>query len=207
MLRPDNFALLNEPRRPWIEPAALRQKYLALSSKFHPDRVHNAPPAERIAADQRYSEINAAYNCLREPKERLRHLLELELGEKPADIQRVPPEMMDSFFEVGKLCKETDRFIAEKGAVASPLLKVQWFERGQEWIERLKSMQQKINVQGDTLLVELQSMNPLWESAATPGAPRDKLPLKRLDEIYRLLGYFGRWSEQLQERIVQLSFD
>ncbi len=31
------------------------------------------------------------------------------------------------------------------------------------------------------------------------------LPLDRLEQIYRLLGYFARWSEQLQERIFQLS--
>lgn len=200
---PDYFALLNEPRRPWIDPEALKQKFLALSSQFHPDRVHAAPQAERIAADRLFSEMNAAYNCLREPKDRLRHLLELELGEKPADIQRVPAPLMEAFFEVGKLCKQADVFLAEKGRVTSPLLKVQWFERGQEWIERLNAMQQKINAQRDALLEELKTMNAQWES----NPPREHLPLKRLDEIYRLLGYFGRWSGQLQERVVQLSLD
>lgn len=199
----DHFALLNEPRRPWLNSEVLKQKFLALSSQVHPDRLHGAPEAERIAADRRYAEINAAYNCLREPKDRLRHLLELELGEKPADIQRVPPEVMDAFFEVGKLCKDTDRFTAEKAQVTSPLLKVQWFERGQEWIERLNAMNQKINARRDELLAELQAMNSFWER----GAKRDELPLSRLDEIYRLLGYFHRWSAQLQERVVQLTLD
>jgi curved DNA-binding protein CbpA len=199
----DNFSLLSEPRRPWIDPEALKQKFLALSSQFHPDRVHAAPETERIAADRRYSEINTAYNCLREPKDRLRHLLELESGQKPADIERVPAQLMDAFFEVGQLCKETDCFLVEKREVVSPLLKVEWFERGQQWIEKLNAMQQKIMRQRDALLEELKEMNAFWES----GAPREKLPLKRLDEIYRLLGYFGRWSEQLQERTVQLSFD
>jgi hypothetical protein len=35
---------------------------------------------------------------------------------------------------------------------------------------------------------------------------RDRLPLGRLEELYRLFGYFARWSEQIQERVVQLSF-
>jgi DnaJ-domain-containing protein 1 len=199
----DNFSLLNEPRRPWIDPEVLKQKFLALSSQVHPDRVHNAPETERREADQKYSQLNTAYNCLREPKERLRHLLELELGHKPADIQNVPVAVMDSFFEVGQLCKESDRVLAEKRAISSPLLKVQWFERGQEWIDRLNAMRQKINARRDELLAELQGMNALWESGATA----EKLPLQRLDEIYRLLGYFGRWSEQMQERIVQLTLD
>ena len=58
----------------------------------------------------------------------------------------------------------------------------------------------------DELLAELQAMNPAWESASQPGPPRAALPLERLEQIYRLLSYFSRWSEQLQERIVQLSF-
>jgi hypothetical protein len=38
----DAFALLNEPRRPWLEAEALKQKFLALSSAVHPDRVSAA---------------------------------------------------------------------------------------------------------------------------------------------------------------------
>ena len=76
----DFFALLDEPRRPWLESELLKQKFLALSATVHPDRVHNLGDAERAAAQERYTELNAAYNCLREPKDRLHHLLQLELG-------------------------------------------------------------------------------------------------------------------------------
>src|SRR5947209_7004515 len=141
----DCFALLNEPRRPWLDSDQLKQRFLALSSEVHPDRVHNAPAAERQAADRRYSELNAAYNCLREPKDRLRHLLELERGAKPEDIERIPPGLMDEFFAVGKLCRDTDAFLAEKAAVTSPMLKVQIFERAQEWTEKLMALQRNVN--------------------------------------------------------------
>jgi curved DNA-binding protein CbpA len=203
----DHFALLNEPRRPWIEPDALKEKFLAFSSQFHPDRIHSAPEPERQAASRRFSDINAAYNCLREPKDRLRHLLELELGMKPTDIQEVPVEVTNSFFEIGRLCKDVDAFLTEKSHVTSPMLKVERFERGQEWIERINLTRQKIESRREILLEELKAMNPAWEAASADSSSRDKLPLKRIDEIYRLLGYLGRWSEQLQERFVQLSFD
>src|SRR3954454_3419867 len=116
----DNFALLNEPRRPWVDSDALKTKFLALSSEVHPDRVHNAADAERQTANQRYLELNTAYNCLREPKERLQHLLELELGAKPKDIRRIPAGTMDEFFEVGQLCRQVDAFLTEKSKVTSP---------------------------------------------------------------------------------------
>jgi curved DNA-binding protein CbpA len=204
----DNFALLDEPRRPWIDPEALKQKFLALSAQVHPDRVHNAPTVERQAADRRYSELNGAYNCLREPKERLRHLLELEQGTKPADIQNVPTETMDLFFETGRLCKEADAFLGEKARAASPILKAQLFERSHECLGKLLAMQQKINARRDELLAELKTMNPAWESTTNEPAQREPvpLPLGRLEEIYRLLGYFGRWRDQIQERSVRLSF-
>ena len=70
-------------------------------AEVHPDRVHQSPPTEKLAANARYTALNAAYQCLREPRERLRHLLELELGRKPSDLTTVPDELMDLFFVVG----------------------------------------------------------------------------------------------------------
>ena len=194
----DNFALLDEPRRPWIAGELLKQKFLGLSSQVHPDRIHQSSPEERKAADARFAELNTAYNCLREPKDRLRHLLELELGRKPKDVENIPSDLMDFAFEIGRTCKNADALLSEKANITSPMLKVQFFERGQERVEQLTTLQRKINEQRDALLSELRTMNPAWETEARP--------LKRLEEIYRLLGYFARWSEQLQERIVQLSF-
>src|SRR4051794_20311166 len=107
----DYFALLDEPRRPWIEPDQIRSKFLTLSAQVHPDRVHGADEATRQAAQARYAELNAAYNCLREPRDRLRHLLELELGAKPKDVQGVPPDLMALLMEVSRLCREVDAFL------------------------------------------------------------------------------------------------
>lgn len=204
----DNFALLDEPRRPWLDAEPLKQKFLQLSAEVHPDRVHTAAAAEKEAATKEYAELNAAYNVLRDPKERLLHLLELELGSKPKDVQRIPPGTMDLFVEVGQTCRDADAFLAEKAKVTSPLLKVQMFEKGQEWTDRLNHLQQKINGKRDELFAEIQAMNTTWETAPIP-ASADRaaaLPLERLEQIYRILSYVSRWTEQIQERVVQLAF-
>ncbi len=204
----DNFLLLNEPRLPWIDPDSLKQKFFPLSAPFHPDRVHGGTAAEKLSANQRYAELNAAYNRLREPKERLLHLLELELGDKPDDIQKIPPGTMDLFVEVGQTCREVDLFLAEKATVTSPLLKVQLFERGQEWSDQLNALQKKINTKREELSTELQAMNLIWKNAPQIGSldRSAALPLERLEQIYRVFSYIARWSEQIQERVVQLSF-
>ena len=55
---------------------------------------------------QRFVALNAAYQVLREPKDRLLHLLELELGAKPTEVQPTSPGAMELFLEVGRLCRE-----------------------------------------------------------------------------------------------------
>ena len=196
----DCFALLNEPRRPWLDPEALKQKFLALSSQLHPDRVHGEAQAEKIAAQQRYAEINAAYNLLRDPKERLLHLLELEQGAKPKDVQRIPPELISFFNELNQMCREADALLVEKSTVTSPLLMVQMFDRSQECTERLAALQVRINSEREGLLTEIQKIDSDWEACADR-----RTVLHRLEELYRLLSYFTRWSGQLQERIVRLA--
>jgi DnaJ-domain-containing protein 1 len=205
----DAFALLNKPRRPWLDADALKQKFLPLSSAAHPDRTHSAPEAEKQQTNQRYAELNAAYNTLREPRDRLLHLLELERGTKPGDIQRIPPGTMDLFVEVGQLCRDVDAFIAERQNVTSPLLKVQMFERGMEWTDKLQALQQRISTKRDELTTELQQMNAVWDAAPPIGSPQRvaALPLERLEQVYRIFSYIARWSEQLQERNVQLATD
>src|SRR4051812_23179944 len=178
----DYFALFNEPRRPWLDPESLKQKFLALSATVHPDRVHNLGEAERVTANERSTELNTAYNCLREPKERLHHLLELELGTLPKDIQRIPSDLMDLSLEIGKACREADAFLAEKAKVTSPLLQVTFFERGQEYVDKLQALRRRVNSLNERLLAELRQIDAAWQSGATL---RNAL-LQRLEELYRL---------------------
>src|SRR5450432_1830636 len=141
----DHFSVLNEPRRPWLEPEELKQKFLALSATVHPDRSHNLSEAEREQAQRICTELNGSYNCLRDPRNRLRHLLELERGSAPTDIQQVPQDLMNVLMEVGQLCRQADTFLAAKDQVSSPLLKVQMFERGHDWTQKLRHLQHSLN--------------------------------------------------------------
>lgn len=198
----DYFALLGEPRRPWLDEDALKLKFLALAAEAHPDKQHGSGEPEKAAANRRYAELNAACQCLREPKSRLLHLLQLELGTKPADVQQIPPILADLFAEVATTCRNADTFLAEKNRTTSPLLQAQSFERGQEWVDRLRELQKKLAGFNANLLEELKSVDAEWIS--TPSART--VSLNRLEELYRLFGYFNRWNSQIQERIVQLSF-
>jgi DnaJ-domain-containing protein 1 len=188
----DYFAVLDEPRRAWLDPEALKAKFLSLSATVHPDRVHGEPEAERKAAQDRYTQLNAAHQCLRDTKSRLQHLLELERGGKLQDVQQIPPETMDLFFQVGKLCREADEFLGRKRQVTSPLLKVDIFERALACQATLNQVAEDLRNRISALENELKS---------------SELPPVRLEAIYRLISYFTRWLAQLRERAVQLTLD
>lgn len=202
----DYFALLDEPRRPWLDPDQLRQKFLNLSTRVHPDRTHSLAEGERKKAQDTYAEFNAAYTCLRAPKDRLRHLLELELGRNPDDIQRIPSAMMELMLEIGQACRATDVFLEEREKLKSPLLKVKSFEHSQAETEKLSGIQQRIGAQRGLVIAAVKEIDEQWEATHSPNSNARVDPLSRLEESYRLLSYFDRWIGQIQERLVRLSF-
>jgi DnaJ-domain-containing protein 1 len=200
----DYFALLDEPRRLWLDPERLKAKFLTRSAEAHPDKVHAATPAERDAASRCFAELNAAFNCLREPRERLRHLLELELGATPKQVQEIPAALTDLFTEIARLRREVDAFLTEAARVQSPLLRVQVFERAQAWIDRVRAVQPRLSEHQAKLHQELQALDVEWIHSQNDPVQRGVL-FQRVEQIHQQLSFYTRWSAQLQDTIVQLS--
>jgi curved DNA-binding protein CbpA len=200
-LMTDSFSLLNQPRRPWLDAELLKEKYLTLSTSVHPDKIDPADEGEKGVTAITFSELNAAYACLTEPKSRLRHLLELELGAKPKDVQEIPPELADLFTEVATVCRSVDVFLLEKSRAISPLRQVQLFERAQQWIEQLNPLRKKLGNGDEQMKNELKSLDDAWLKA---DATARKALLKNVEELYRRFSYFNRWNGQVQERVTKL---
>lgn len=200
----DHFALLDEKRRPWIDPEALKTKFLSLSAHCHPDRVHAQGMKAQQDANRKYAELNAAYQCLSNTRKRLQHLIELESGSLPQNIQRIPPGTMEYFLEVGQLCNQIDRFLSDRDRATSPLLKVQFFEKAMDWTDKINALRQKLTCISRALEDELKSLNPDWDEAASPAHSKFP-PMDRLEQVYRTMSFLSRWESQLQEKSVLLS--
>ena len=194
----DYFQLLGLARRPWLEPDAVKERFLATSAPAHPDRIHSASAADKDAAARIFAELNAAQLCLAEPKARLRHLLELERGVKPSDLHAIPAAVADLFTAVGAWCRETDALLAERERTTSPLLRVGLFERAQARLEGMTELQGKLDGFQGRLTAALQALDGRWGETG-PAAGREVL-LGELEELYRLFGYSNRWQQQLGER-------
>ena len=203
----DCFELLQEPRRPWLDADALKARFLKLSAAAHPDRFHSGTDSERAQANDRSAELNAAYNTLRETRDRLFHLLELERGAPSRDIQRIPAGTMDLFVEIGQCCRDADTFLASNPNSESPMLKLQRMRQALEWSDRLMILQRQVNVRREALETTLRSLNAAWESAPSPSAPdrKNHLPLESLEDAARAMSYVSRWTSQLQERLGHLA--
>lgn len=200
----DYFALLDEPRRPWVDSEPLKTKFLKLSAGAHPDKIHAATSAERDLASRRFAELNAAFNCLREPKARLRHLLELELGSTPKQVLEIPPALTDLFTEIAGFRREVDAFLTEAARVQSPLLRLQVFECAQEWINRLRAVQKRLGDREADLLQELKSLDVEWGASIKNPVQRGVL-LRRVEQIHQQLSFYQRWKAQVQETVLKLS--
>lgn len=203
----DAFALLGLPRRPWLDPDDLQRVFHERSAAWHPDRHHGAPESQRAEASKVYSELNAAHQLLREPRDRLLHLLELEAGARPRDIQRIPPGTMDLFVEVGQACRDCDAFLQRRGPATSPMLKLKSMQEAMEWAERLAGVSSRVRSKETSLLGDLRAMNAAWDSAPAVGDAHrpGALPLEQLEQTYRAMSYVSRWLAQVRERVVLLA--
>ena len=202
----DFFAMLHQPRRPWLEPNALKTKFLELSSEIHPDRVHGASEAEKESATRRYAELNAAYHGLLEPKERLGHLLTLERGSKPAGLEAMPEEATELFFKIGQLCRAVDGFLAgrPKEGSLSPLLKVERFKEAWRWSEQVQAQLNDVQARWAEVENQLRALDEQWARSTSSGDPH---LLAECEAVYRRLSYLSRWRNQLREKLTQLSME
>jgi DnaJ-domain-containing protein 1 len=205
----DYFVLLDQPRQPWLEADILKAVFLARSTELHPDRVHESSKHEKELAQARFTELNTAYTCLREPRNRLAHLLELESGVQPKAIDQAPEAAMDFFVQIGQACRAADSFAAEQARLTSPILKASSIQRGLGLTEQLQAFQARLQAEAAQRDAELKELNQLWISAPPVGSTSRSNalaePLARLQSLYRDVSYLTRWKAQIQERLVQLA--
>ena len=185
----DAFALLDEPRQPWLDVEVLKGKFLTQSSETHPDKFTD--PAEKETAQARFAELNTAHEMLRDPKRRLQHLLTLERGEKPAEIHAILPETADLFIEVGQLLKPVDGFLAEREKQSSTLLKAQSYAVALDWLEQVNTLQQTITQHLQQLDTQTKALNSNWNCAS-------------IEKLFHQYSYLQKWQMQLNDRAVRL---
>jgi curved DNA-binding protein CbpA len=189
----DYFALLQQPRKPWLDPEELKHRYQQLTLASHPDR----PGHRRTEAAPTFADVNEAYRVLTNPKLRLQHLLSLK-GHIPIADESAPGDLMELFCQTGTLVQEIDRLLeklrATKNALTVSLLRSDILhkqKRAQDLLDRLKQLH-------NDAVRELRILDEAWLN-------EPQLVVNQLNELYRRFAYLTRWIDQLEECRFQLS--
>ena len=192
----DFFALLGEERRPWLDPERVKETFHRLSREQHPDQQMVGSTGETDAV---FARLNAAQMALRDPKMRLRCLLEIEFPEvRLSGPASVPETLADLFAPIHELLKSVDALLARKAAAPSALARalmareeLNLQEAAQERLNQLETLQAQA-------LEELRSLDARWEPRPTDAAAQ-------LHDFYQQFAYLSRWTDQLRERLFQLA--
>jgi DnaJ-domain-containing protein 1 len=191
------FARLGFDPRPWLDPELLKSRFLELSATIHPDK---AAAENKAASEHDFQDLNTAYNTLRNTRSRLLHLLAISGVPKSEHVQNVPPAALQYFSAVAEATNRADALIKRKAAAASPMLKVQLMEEALPQIDAVQSLQQQLQQNITSIEENLKQINKTWQHPPAPAT------LAQLSESAAALGFFERWTAQLQERVGALTF-
>jgi curved DNA-binding protein CbpA len=172
----DYFALLDQPRAAWLDPEQLKDAFHARTLRLHPDASGD---------EGEFAQLNKAYQVLRDPKQRLQHLLALR-GEA-TDSGAIPNEIAELFPLVADLTRQADVVITKLQEASSALTRsflrpelLQTRGAVEEMIERIEQMLASANEQ-------------LHQDDAD------------LRDLFSRFAYLTRWLGELKEKQLQVS--
>ena len=185
----DFFALMEEPRRPWLEAEALKAKYHQFTALHHPDVA---------GATADFAEINRAYQTLADPASRLRHLLELEAPGALARGQPVPEEVAEFFAPVAEASQGFDGFLKKHAGAASPLGKALLSTEQYRVQERMEETIAGLQEKQEALLGRVRDADALWLTDR-------EAALRAIARLWQSLGYIAKWLATLREALFRLA--
>jgi len=184
----DYFALLNQPRRPWLDPEQLKETFHAKTLQAHPDAQSRTSTSSEAA----FADINEAYQVLRDPKRRLHHLLSLEGNPPLSQSSSVPAEIAELFPVIADLILEADGLAQKIGgatnSLSRSLLKPQQVaitERIRETVHKLTALDHE----AQSRLKQVSESNERGE----------------LHMLYLRFSYLTKWIAQLEEKQLSLA--
>lgn len=181
----DHFASLVQARRPWLDPAALRESFHRAAAVAHPDAGGDATA---------FAALNAAHAVLREPAARLRHLIELEAPQLLARATPVPGELADLFMQLASVRRAAEDCRKKHAATASPLARALLAGEKAGVHATLAAALARLATAQEQALAELRALDAAWDAPAW----------EPLTALQARLAFLAKWSGQLREDLFRL---
>ncbi len=190
----DYFGILNQPRQPWLDPDELKEIWHQRTLQEHPD----TQPLEQKAEGIPFTDLNEAYQVLRDPKRRLHHLLSLE-GHAPSSAgQAIPQQLNDLFPVIGDLTQRTKVLLDKVGATSNSLSRSLLKPEILDLQNAMNDLRERIQALVDRAETELHLINAEWQKDPSK-------QIEPLSNLYLVFAYLTRWSAQVDEMLFRLS--
>jgi curved DNA-binding protein CbpA len=194
----DHFAVLDQPRRPWLNPDLLKQKYQQLALNEHPDRKGRRTKAPLSLEEPTFADITEAYRVLSNPKLRVNHLLSLSGEDNDFETASVTTELADIFMGAATLVLEIDALLQKRQAATSALGKSLLKSEVAASQAQVKKLLEQLDQLYSDSIRDLQKADRAWKKSPSETA----VELRKLAQRF---GYLERWMGQLREKQFQLS--
>jgi hypothetical protein len=185
VVREDFFALLGLPRHPWVDVAALKNRYHAAASQTHPDHVGGN--------SAHFLRLGEAVSCLRDPATRLFHLVAVEFGPSATKGRYKPP--VDLFQEVAGALRQANSAALQTKIAHTPLGQAAAIAATKTAAAELKKVQSRTEEALQRLETTCREAGDHW---ADKGADF-------WAELAAEARYLGKWQRQLSDQIFRLS--
>ncbi len=192
----DYFALLAQPRQPWLDPEKLKQAFHQATLRAHPDT--RGPEVNRSDAEDSFAQVNEGYQVLRDPRRRLHHLLSLEGQAPSAGSSEIPPEISGVFENVASAIQVANGAITKANAATSSLSRALVRAdvlRAGEQVEKTLEMLLSLGNASDAELGKLSK----------PDGGVSPADLAALHALYLRFSFLLRWIDQLEEWKTRIS--
>lgn len=184
----DYFALLRQPHQPHLDDRAIEQAFHERARLLHPD-------AAGVNEGNEFAQLNTAFNVLRDPCLRLRHLLELE-GVTPAK-ELLAPELAQFFSRAAEISHQAKAQIAnERGSDSAIGRSVAQLKRSRIRAE-LASVLRELEANKFRAQTDLEDLNTIWDDDRVAAVGR----AIQLQQRFTVL---QRWMKTLRELQFQL---
>jgi molecular chaperone HscB len=171
----DHFQTFGIPRTLTALPAVLERRFHELQRSYHPDKHVTAEEAAKSDALDRSSSINQAYRVLRDPHQRMKHLLSIH-GQSVDSQKQVPQNLLMAVMEVQEKLAELEhskdaRTVAKVNRDLAP------------YADQFEEMSELVDTKLETLAIQ-------WDKGNGPHSEPGKLEKEdvvRLEAMTKLL--------------------
>jgi curved DNA-binding protein CbpA len=185
----DYFALLGQPRLPYLDHDAIQEAFRERARLFHPD-------ANSAAESEDFIQLNNAFSVLRDPRLRLQHLLLLENCEAAAE--EFGNELADLFSRVAELAHRAKQQIAatrpSQSAIAQSMAQV----KRRLISDRLGALLQELESTESEAQSDLAALNEKWNRNREAAMVVAKKLQNRFTFVQRWLATLRELHFQLQ---------